>query len=251
MRVAIVTGAARGIGLAVARRLAVRGESVALLDVDEAALETAALALRSEREGLSVMVCCADVTRSADVARAVATVERELGAATILVNSVGGSTPAKPIDALTDEEWTRSLGLNLNSAFHCTRAVVPGMKARRWGRIVNVASVAGRTRSLFGGCDYTSAKAAVVGLTRQCAYELAPFGITVNVVAPGLTLSERVAERWASMPQEQQAHILSLIPTQRAGHVDEVAATIAFFCSEDASYSSGAIIDVNGGLFIP
>jgi NAD(P)-dependent dehydrogenase (short-subunit alcohol dehydrogenase family) len=154
------------------------------------------------------------------------------------------------VEEISEEEWDAVLTLNLRGLFLCTRAVVPGMKARRWGRIVNVSSTAGRTRSWFGGAHYTASKAGVIGFSRQCAAELAPYGITVNVVAPGVTLSERVAARWEAKPADERAFIQGLIPAGRLAHPDEPAAAIAFLCSEDASYMSGAVLDVNGGLFI-
>jgi NAD(P)-dependent dehydrogenase (short-subunit alcohol dehydrogenase family) len=124
------------------------------------------------------------------------------------------------------------------------------MKKRGWGRIVNCSSVAGRTRSLFGGAHYTAAKAAVIGFTRQCAYELAPFGISVNVVAPGVTMSERVTERWDAKPLAEREAITRLIPAGRNASADEPAAAIALLCGQDAGYICGSVVDINGGLFI-
>ncbi len=154
------------------------------------------------------------------------------------------------MEEITEEEWDAVLTLNLRGLFLCTRAVVPAMKAQRWGRIVNVSSTAGRTRSLFGGAHYTASKAGVIGFSRQCAAELAPYGITVNVVAPGITRSERVAARWEAKPAAERAFIERLIPAGRLARVDEPAAAICFLCSDDASYITGAVLDVNGGLFI-
>jgi 3-oxoacyl-[acyl-carrier protein] reductase len=243
-RIALVTGGASGIGRAVVARLLAAGNDVAVLDRDATRLESLPSA-----EGRTVRSYQADSRVASEVEAAITSARSDLGSIDILVNCVGGSSPRKAIENLTNEDWKATLSLNLDGLFFATRAVVAQMKQQRWGRIVNVASVAGRTRSLFGGVDYTTAKGGVVGFSRQCAYELAPFGIAVNVVAPGVTLSERVAQRWATMPERDT--ITSLIPAGRAGEVDEVAGMIAFLCSESAGYVVGAIVDINGGLHIP
>jgi 3-oxoacyl-[acyl-carrier protein] reductase len=247
-RVALVTGSANGIGCAVAERLARKGHKVAMLDLDD---KLAASASRiADATKSRTLACVADVRDAEQVKAAVTRIEAELGPIEILVNSVGGSTPQKGIEEITDSEWHSVLNLNLLSTFVCMRAVVGGMKARKWGRIVNVSSVAGRTRSLFGGCHYTAAKAAIIGLSRQCAHELGPYGITVNVVAPGVTLSERVTARWEAKPADERDFIMSLTPVGRPAAVNEIAAAIEFFCGDDASYLVGAVLDANGGLFI-
>ncbi|HZU07982.1 MAG TPA: SDR family NAD(P)-dependent oxidoreductase [Chloroflexota bacterium] len=248
-RVALITGAANGIGAAVAARLAAEGRELALFDIDAPQLEATAARLRATAAG-RICPYVVDVRDSAQVAAAVAAVHQTFGRVDILVNNVGGSTPQRPVEEITEEEWDAVLTLNLRGLFLCTRAVVPAMKAQRWGRIVNVSSTAGRTRSLFGGAHYTASKAGVIGFSRQCAAELAPYGITVNVVAPGITRSERVAARWEAKPAAERAFIERLIPAGRLARVDEPAAAICFLCSDDASYITGAVLDVNGGLFI-
>ncbi|HLH21715.1 MAG TPA: SDR family NAD(P)-dependent oxidoreductase [Chloroflexota bacterium] len=248
-RAALITGAANGIGAAVVARLAAAGHDLALFDCDAARLESVAGRAREMMAG-RVHTYPVDVRESGPVTEAVAAAHEALGRLEILVNAVGGSTPQRPVEEISEEEWDAVLTLNLRGLFLCTRAVVPHMKAQRYGRIVNVSSVAGRTRSLFGGAHYTASKAGVIGFSRQCAAELAPFGVTVNVVAPGVTLSERVAARWEAKPAAERAFIESLIPAGRVAACDEPAAAIAFLCSEDASYISGTVVDVNGGLYI-
>ena len=248
-RAALITGAANGIGAAVVARLAAAGYDLALFDLDGARLEAAAAGAWEVTSG-RVRAYPVDVRDSRQVAETVAAAQDALGGLDILVNAVGGSTPQRPVEQISEDEWDAVLTLSLRGLFLCTRAVVPHLKARRYGRVVNVSSVAGRTRSLFGGAHYTASKAGVIGFSRQCAAELAPYGITVNVVAPGVTLSERVAARWEAKPAEERAFIESLSPGGPLAECDEPAAAIAFLCSEDAGYISGTVVDVNGGLHI-
>ncbi|ARW39745.1 MULTISPECIES: SDR family NAD(P)-dependent oxidoreductase [Bacillus] len=239
-RVAIVTGAAHGIGRAVAAQLVTSGCQVALLDKNIDSL--------GSQDGS--MRCEVDVTNSDQVHQAFQSVNKELGRIDILVNAVGGSQHSKLIETIEDSDWNTTFELNLRSVFNCTRAAIPDMKKRDWGRVVNITAVAGRTYTFFGGADFTAAKAAVIGFTRQCAFELAPYGITVNAVAPGLTLTERVESMWAEYNEEKRASILERIPIGRPSTVQEQAETICFLCSEHASYICGAILDVNGAMFV-
>lgn len=249
-RVAVVTGGAQGIGGEAARMLALAGHRVVIADADAAALDAHASRIAELGATHPVQTRILDVRDAALVAKTFASIAEQVGGIDILVNSVGGSTPATSVDEISDDAWHATFRLNVDGTFFCTRAVVPGMKERGWGRIVNVSSVAGRTRSLFGGAQYTASKAAIIGFTRQLAYDLGRFGITANVVAPGVTLSARVERRWAEKPEHEREKILGLIPIGRAGRCDEVAAAIAFFCSEDAGYITGATLDANGGLHI-
>jgi 3-oxoacyl-[acyl-carrier protein] reductase len=246
-RAAIITGAANGIGFDVCRRFVGLGWQVAMLDRDEDSLARAARELGGPAV---VRTCVVDVTSADAVAKTVREAHEAFGELGVLVNAAGGSSPARPVEEITDAAWKAALDLNLNGVFHTTRAAAPYMRARGWGRIVNLSSVAGRSRSLFGGPDYAAAKAAVIGFTRQCAYDLGQYGVTVNVVAPGVTLSERVKARWEGMPDERRNSIEKLIPVGRPGRVEEVGCAVAFLCSDDASYINGATLDVNGGLHI-
>jgi NAD(P)-dependent dehydrogenase (short-subunit alcohol dehydrogenase family) len=164
-RAALITGAANGIGAAVVARLAAAGHDLALFDLDGARLETVAARAREVTPG-RVRAFTVDVRDSRQVAEAVASAHDALGGLEILVNAVGGSTPQRPVEEISEDEWDAVLTLNLRGLFLCTRAVVPQLKARRYGRIVNVSSVAGRTRSLFGGAHYTASKAGVIGFSR-------------------------------------------------------------------------------------
>ncbi|OKP97595.1 SDR family NAD(P)-dependent oxidoreductase [Paenibacillus sp. P46E] len=239
-RVAIVTGAANGIGREVASRLRESGCEVALLDKKIGELRTQDSSLRWE----------VDVTNASEVEQTFQDVIHKLGRIDILVNTVGGTMHSKSVESIEVSDWNATFELNLQHVFNCTRAAVPSMKEQGWGRIVNVSAVAGRTFTFFGGADFTAAKAALIGFTRQCAFELAPFGITMNVVAPGLTLTERVEAMWAAYDEEKRKSILERIPIGRPSTMEEQAATICFLCSEQASYICGATIDVNGAMFI-
>jgi NAD(P)-dependent dehydrogenase (short-subunit alcohol dehydrogenase family) len=241
-RTALITGGCNGIGRAVALSLLAEGRRVVILDK----------ASSSNREAVGgAQVFDADVTKASSVRSVMESVASEVGhPIDILVNCVGASLHGRKVDQITDEDWDATFDLNVRSAFLCTRAVVPQMKMRKWGRIINISAVAGRTYTLFGGADFTAAKAAVIGFTRQCALELAPFNITVNVVAPGLTLSERVAAGWEATPAEARARILDRIPAGRPSSLAEQAAPICFLCREDAAYVSGAVLDVNGAMFV-
>lgn len=239
-RVAIVTGAASGIGRAVAEQLATNGYQVVLLDKNIGSLTS-----------LDGSRCYkVDVTNYGQVNQVFRSINKEFGQVDILINTVGGSLHSKLIETIEDSDWNSTFDLNLRSVFNCTRAVIPGMKKRGWGRIVNISAVAGRTYTFFGGADFTAAKAALIGFTRQCAFELAPYGITVNAIAPGLTLTERVQDMWSEFPKEKQEAILERIPIGRPSTVQEQVSTICFLCSEQASYICGAIIDVNGAMFV-
>ena len=247
-RVALITGAGAGIGAAVAHRLSLTNH-VVLVDLNAELLSATSAAVKARASG-RVEVRSVDVLDEISVSAVVAEVEALLGPVDILVNTVGGSREAKKLEKLTTEAWDSVLRLNLAGTFHCTRAVIEGMKARQWGRIVNFSSLAGRTRSLFGDVAYATAKAGVIGFSRQLAFEVGAHGVTVNVVAPGVTSSERVLARWDAKPPPERQAILDLIPARRLGTVDECAAMVGFLCSEDAGYVNGATIDVNGGLFI-
>jgi 3-oxoacyl-[acyl-carrier protein] reductase len=247
-KVALVTGSGRGIGAETARKLVEAGADVALADLDlPAAEEMAEILGRTGRRTLAVRV---DVTEPASVRDMVDTVVGELGRLDILVNNVGGGGGMRSFEETTLEVWDRTMALNLRSVFLCCKEVVPYMKARGWGRIVNVASVAGRSRALTGGPQYAASKAGVIGFTRHLSAELAPSGILVNAVAPALTATPRVRGNFDALPPGQQARLLASVPVGRWGRPEEIAAVIAFLCSEEASYICGAVVDVNGGGFV-
>jgi 3-oxoacyl-[acyl-carrier protein] reductase len=225
-RTALVTGTAGGIGAAIARALEQHGATVHGVDRDTV-----------------------DVTDTAQVA---ALVER-IGPVDILVNNAGGvvGQVGRPLDEVSDADWQSILDANLTSTFVCTRAVVPGMKAARYGRIVNISSGAGRSVSLTGIQAYASAKAGQIGFTRQTAHELGPFGITVNSIAPGFVLSNPASIRqWESYGEEGQRALLERIATRRIGEPEDIANGVLFFVAEEASWVTGQVISIDGGQAI-
>jgi len=247
-RVALITGASKGIGRATALRLGREGGAVIVNGRDAEAVAGVVQAI--ERDGGRAIPAVADVTQAKAVERMVAARLKEYGAIDILVNNAGGGTMARWLDDLTEETRLRSLTANLTSAFLVTKAVVPRMRERRSGRIVMVASLAGRNMSRLSGPDYSTAKGGMLAFMRHLAVELGPYNVTINAVAPGPTMVDRVAKKWELRGREEQEKILSGIPLGRPAQPEEIAAAILFLASEDASYVNGACLDVNGGAFM-
>jgi NAD(P)-dependent dehydrogenase (short-subunit alcohol dehydrogenase family) len=241
-RVAVITGSAQGIGEAVARAFAQRKAHVIIADLNGAGAAQVADSLR--RSGLAADAATVDVMRADSIEAAVHTVVNDLGRVDILVNAAGGFPKAVGAEEITDAEWRQIIDLNLTSTFLCCRSVIPVMRSARYGRIVNVASEAGRMPITLSAAHYAAAKAGVLGLTRHLARELGPHGITVNAVAPGTTLTPRVA---ALRAQESLEWITRLTPLGRIADVDDQVGPIMFLASDAARYITGATLDVTGG----
>ena len=239
-QVAIVTGAGQGMGAATAARLAHEGAAVVVSDIDES--KTARVAEEINNSGGRAVSAKADVTKEDEVASMVDRAIDNYGAVSILVNNAGILYPTR-IDHVTKAEWDQVLDVNLNGTFLCSKAVLQTMKEKRYGRIVNMSSSAGRSVSTLGGIHYTAAKAGVLGLTRAMAKEVAPFGITVNAVCPGLIDTEMV--RIECTPERIKGYEESF-PISRLGTPEEVAQLILFLVT-DSKYITGASIDINGG----
>ncbi len=247
--VAIVTGAAHGIGRAICVELAKEGASVWACDLLERELgETRRAA--AECSEAACRADAVDVTDPARVATFVAEVARTEGRIDVLVNTAGGvaGQTMRPVESVPDEDWRRIFAINLDGAFHFTRAVAPHMKAGRRGSIVNIASGAGRSYSLTGIQAYASAKAGLIGLTRQTARELGEFGVRVNCVAPGFVRSNPASERqWQAMGPEGQRRLIEGIALRRLGEPEDIARVVVFFASDDARYVTGQTISADGG----
>lgn len=243
-RAAIVTGAGRGIGLAVAERLARGGAQVCVVDIRGYRAERVADALAGE--GAKTLAIEADPTSREGAQLVVSRTMEAFGAVHILVNNVGGPRVEAFLDK--DESWTDELALNLHATIHCCRAVLPHMVAQGYGRIVNIASDAALT-GLWGHSIYAAAKGGVIGLSKVLAKEHAGHGITVNCVSPGLTATPPVVNRMQAEPA-WAAEVLRDIPAGRAGEPEEIAAAVAFLASEEAAYITGQTLSVGGGLSI-
>ena len=240
-KIAIVTGAARGMGYAVAKRLAAGGASVVINDINAEAAERAASDLRVL--GQAALAMPGDVTSGQDVGRLVARAVGHYGEVHILINNAGILRPTPVID-IQEDEWDLVVNVNLKGTYLCSRAVLPGMQKTGWGRIVNFSSTAGKNISTVGGAHYTAAKAGILGFTRHLAKEVARYGITVNAVCPGLIDTEMV--RSTISAERAQAYADSF-PIKRLGEPFEVAELVAFLASDRAAYITGASLDINGG----
>ena len=238
-KTAVITGGARGIGLAVARRLLASGAHCSLWDNDAAALETAAKALGDENRVQTVTV---NITDEARVAAATEATRARFGTVDLLVNNAGIAGVNKKLWECTPAEWRVVMELDLFAVFLCCRALVPLMLARNFGRIVNVASIAGKEGNP-NASHYSAAKAGVIGLTKSLGKELATTGIRVNCITPAVIETEILKQ----CTPEHVAYMLSKIPLGRPGTVDEVAALVAWLCSDECSFTTGAVFDISGG----
>jgi len=241
-KVVIVTGAAKGIGAAIAEACAREGARVALLDLDGAGAEAGAKALRDR--GADALALRCDVTRSPDIAAALEAVLARWGRVDVLINNAGGFAVIRATEDIAEAEWEAILASNLTSVFLFSKAVLPIMKRQRYGRIVNLASVVGRAGAVRVTSHYAAAKAGVLGFTRHLALEVGADGITVNAVAPGTTATDRVLK--ARTPEET-ARVAAAIPVRRLGEPREIADAVVFLASDAAAFINGATLDVNGG----
>lgn len=238
-RRAIVTGAARGIGYAAASRLLESGASVAVWDVDESAGRKAAQTLKQKGDVKFLKV---DQSQLGDVQRACHETLDAFGGIDILVNNAGVAGSNGPLWEYDPIEWKRIIDIDLNGVFHCCRTIVPILSASGWGRIVNVASVAGKEGNPNASA-YSAAKAGVIALTKSLGKELSKSGVTVNCITPTAVRTEIFDQ----MKEEHINYMLSKIPMGRFGTVEENASLIAWLCSKDASFSTAAVFDTSGG----
>lgn len=232
-KVALVTGAARGMGAACAKSLAEQGHHLVLMDLEKCDVDGA-------------VGFVGDVAKSTDVDAGVELARSRFGRIDILIHAAGVLRPTG-IFEMSEEEWDWVLAVNLKGAFLTSRAVAPLMKKQGWGRIVHFSSTAGKTVSTIGGCHYTASKHGVLGLTRALAKELAPFGVTVNAVCPGLIDTEMVRD---TIPDDVIKEYEGSFPIPRLGRPEEVAELVEFLVSDKAAYITGAAVDITGGDFL-
>jgi 3-oxoacyl-[acyl-carrier protein] reductase len=251
-RVAIVTGAAHGIGRAICVELAREGAAVWACDLREPELEGTRTAVDAVTPG-ACRTAIVDVRDAAAVGAFVARVDAASGRIDALVNTAGGvaGQVMRPVEEVPDADWREIFAVNLDGAFHFTRAAAPWMKRAGRGAIVNISSGAGRSYSLTGIQAYASAKAGLIGFTRQTARELGRHGIRVNSVAPGFIRSNPASERqWDAMGADGQARLVESIALHRLGTPEEIARAVVFFVSDDAAYITGQTISVDGGQWM-
>ena len=239
-RTAIVTGAARGIGAGIAERLASDGLAVCVADIDAAAAQEHSA--RLAEQGARAVACELDVTQPHSVEAMVAAVVSQFGSIEVLVNNAGVTGPAAPLANYPDDEWRRVLAVDLEGTFNCCKAVVPHMLSQGYGRIVNIASIAGKEGNP-NMCAYSAAKAGVIGLTKSLGKELATTGVLVNCVTPAVVETELLRE----LTPEAIQYMLQRVPMRRPGQIAEVAALVAWLASDQCSFSTGAVFDISGG----
>jgi len=240
-KVVLITGSAGDIGRATAIALSSSSRIVVMADVDDAGLAKSVAAV-GEHGGQAIATHL-DVRDQSQVTALVAQIEKDHGPIAILVNCAGNLRPTPVID-IPEAEWDLIVDVNLKGTFLCSQAVLPGMIAQRWGRIVNLSSTAGKNVSTVGGAHYTAAKAGILGFTRHLASEVAADGITVNSVCPGLIDTQMVSN---TISADRMADYAASFPIPRLGRPDEVAAMIAYLASDEAAYVTGAAFDINGG----
>jgi len=248
-KVALITAAASGIGRASADIMAREGGVIVAVDNNQERLDRTVAELGAGGGRAHGRLC--DALDAAQVDALVASVAREFGRVDILVNAVGGSTiiakSGATVDELSFSDWQQLIAFNLSGTFLFTHAVVPVMKAQRGGKIVNLSSIAGRGLSISSSSAYATAKGGIIAFTRKLAFELGPYGININAIAPSRTLTERIRPRWnQSSPEDQQAEI-DRTPLRRVAEAVDQAKVICFLASSDADFVTGVTIDVTGG----
>ncbi|MFX1689803.1 SDR family NAD(P)-dependent oxidoreductase [Paraburkholderia sp. A2RI-6] len=240
-KTAIVTGAARGIGLAIAERFAMEGANVVLADLDHDGVKSAATNI-AERFNVTATPVRVDVSSPEENARLVDDAIKQFGRVDILVCNAGIVRPGKPIEEITPEQWRQVIDINLMSCVYATTAFVPHAKANRNGRIIYMASVAGQVGGVASEMTYPVTKAGVLCMTKAVARQLGPYNVTVNAIAPG-AIQTAMTEVLQYSPEVKKS-----IPLDRYGDVSDIAAAALYLASDDARYVTGATIDVNGGM---
>lgn len=241
-KTAIVTGGAKGIGRGCVELFAENGANVVLADMN------CDMATEVEQElkgrGLQAKAVKVNVKQVSDIEKMVNTAVESFGTVDILVNNAG-IFHSTPVEDVTEEEWDNIMAINLKSVFFATQKVLPYMKKKHCGKILNLSSLAGRNGGIVNGLGYSAAKTGIIGLTRGFAARFAQHGINVNAIAPGSTDTGILG----GLSAQETAELVAKIPLGRYGTVHEVASAVAFLCSDDASFITGAVLDVNGGMY--
>lgn len=241
-RVALITGAAQGIGAETARAFAAQGASVALVDIDKTAADAVAAAI--SKTGGRAAAIAADITDAAAVERAITETVRQFGGLDIIINCAGGYGRLATVEDMEIDEWDRTVALNLRSVFLLCKTAIPHLKKSKAGRIINVASISGRTVHAASSPAYGAAKAGVIQLTRFLAFQLGPDNITANAIAPITTLTPRVA---ALRSEADIERIAAQVPLRRLAVPQDHAQAMLYLASDAAAYINGVVLDVNGG----
>lgn len=240
-KVALITGAAGGIGEATARRFAKEGASVAVNDANAAGVKKVADEIQGA--GGKAMAVPGDVTQKAQVEELVRQVTAAWGRVDILINNAGINRDAMAAK-MTEEQWDQVMNVNLKGTFLCAQAVLPGMRERGWGRVVNTGSIG--SLGNIGQANYSASKAGVIGLTKTLALEYAKYGVTVNCIAPGATMTAMLA----GVPDKIKEQIIAKIPMGRIADPDEIASVHCFLASDEAAFITGQVIFVDGGMSV-
>jgi len=249
-KVALITAAASGIGRATANIIAAEGGRIAAVDNNRERLEATIAEIASA--GGEAHPYCADALNEREVNNVVGDTANRFGRIDILVNAVGGSTiiakPGARMEELSLTDWQALIHFNLTGTFLFAHAVIPVMMRQKSGKIVNIASIAGHGKSSTSSSAYATAKGGIIALTRKLAHELGPFGINVNAIAPGTTMTERIRPRWEQRPPDERAADIARTPLRRMGEAVDQASVICFLASAHADFVTGITIDVTGGL---
>jgi 3-oxoacyl-[acyl-carrier protein] reductase len=246
----LITGGAGGLGAAIAAAVVEEGGRVAILDTNQSAIDQLLIDLRAKGAHIEGQVV--DVRDGAAVTLAIDTLANSLGGIDALIAAAGGSlgTPRDLAD-ISDADLDLVIDVNVKGTFYCARAVIPHLKAKGGGAIVTFSSIGGRSASPVTGVPYAAAKAAILGITRRLAKEVGEFGIRVNAIAPGLFLTDRLAGMFENMSQSDRNEVLAGIPLGRMPELRECVEPVLFLASQESSYITGAVLDVNGGRLMP
>jgi len=250
-RVAVVTGAGQGMGLAIAHACAREGAKIVVADINDQTIEAAVEEIK-RKEGADAIGLRVDITNRSQVEAGVKKILDVWGRIDLLVNNAGGAlnTPYK-LDEIEEKHWDLVVNVNLKGTFLCCQQVIPVMVKQGKGAIVNISALAGHWRASLAGVQYSAAKAGVEGVTRQLAYDFGPSGIRINAVAPTVSMtSERMQGLWDARSKEEQEKVYAQIPLRRLSKIEEITAAVVFLASDEASYITGITLDVCGGRYL-